>query len=116
MSIFSIEFCGVHILTLASLAICFILTYWKLKIKFIHRVAIAGTVTMLGLWFYDLVWLLGIWNGHINLSRLLITIFLIQILLMYNYVFKFKFLHLNKTFVILMVTFFITMFGMFITG
>ena len=116
MSIFSIEMFGVHVLTLVSLAVCFTLTYWKLKVHFVHRIAISGIITILGLWFYDLIWLLSIYNGYIHLPRLLITILFLQILLLYNFFLKSRFLHLNKFFIISLILFFVTIFGMVITG
>lgn len=116
MSLFSIKIFNIHVLTLVLLVVCFILTYWKVKVNFVHRITIAGIVTMLGLWFYELIWLIGIYNGNINFPELFITIFFIQILLIYNYVFKFRFLHLSKIFIILLILFFTVMFGMVTTG
>ena len=116
MSVFIVKIFNIHVLTLVSLAVCFTLTYWKVKVHFLHRIAITGIITMLGLWFYDLIWLIGKFNGGLHLPRLLITIFFIQMLLIYSYIFKFRFLHLNKFFVILLISFFVIIFGMVTTG
>jgi len=116
LNIFAIKIFSLHIVTLITITLTFLITYRKLKTKLIYKLTIAGIVVSLGVWFYDFVWTLLLHNWRCNIPRLIIVIFFVQILLVFNFFLKLHFLKFNVLFPILMTLFLLIICYMDVSG
>jgi len=124
IEIFSIRVFGLHWVTVTSLLLVFLISYYKIRGPFILRLVLASILAELAFFFYDLIWIYTMWKGFgtvsifdgVDYPRFYVVISLLCMLMIFSWLSKSVHLQLTKQTILLFTCFVVSMYYMLYIG